>query len=146
MKVILLEDVKGKGKKDAIIEVSDGYANNFLIKNKLAVSYSKKSNEILNSELSKRKEKEDNLVEELNIIKDKLKDSELLFKVTTGKEDKVFGSITSKQISEKLKEKGYKIAKKEIKINENIDSLGIHIVSIELHPKVKFNIRINLVK
>ena len=146
MKVILLSDVKGQGKKDDIIDVSDGYANNFLIKNKLAVIYTKKSNEVLQSELEKRQKDEDALVEKYNKVKDKLDNKEIIFKVSTGKEDKVFGSISSKQISDKLNEMGYKIDKKCIKVNGLIDTLGIHNVNVELHKKVKFIIKINVVK
>ena len=146
MRVILLQDVKGQGKKDEIINVSDGYANNYLIKKGLAVPYSKKSNEVLEQSLSERKAKEDALVESYNVIKNKLQGKELLFKVSTGKEDKVFGTISTKQISDKLKTMGYDIDKKCIKTKTNIDSLGTHVVEIELHKRVKFEINIVLAK
>lgn len=146
MKVILLSDVKGKGKKDDVINVSDGYANNFLIKNNLAVAFTKRSNEILTNELDNRAKEEDALVTSLNEIKKKLENKNIVFKVKTGKEDKVFGTISSKQISDKLKEMGYKIDKKCIKSNIAISSLGVTKVEIELHKKVKFELNIELVK
>lgn len=146
MKVILLKDVKGKGKKDAILEVSDGYANNYLIKNNLAVPYSKRSKEILDKEIDIREKNEQKIIDELNEIKKKLDDTVIEFKVKVGKEDRVFGTVSSKQISDKLKEMGYKIDKKCIKINEAISSLGITKVVIELHKKVKFNLNVKLVK
>lgn len=146
MKVILLSDVKGKGKKDSVINVSDGYANNYLIKNNLAVPYTKRSCEILNEELDERQKNEDALVESLNEIKKKLDGKTITFKVKTGTSDKVFGTISNKQISEKLKDMGYKIDKKCIKSEIAISSLGVTKVSIELHKKVKFNLNVELVK
>ncbi len=146
MKVILLKDVKNQGKKDSVIEVSDGYANNYLIKNNLAVPYTKKSKEILDKEIDVREKEEEKLVAEYNEIKSKLNNIIIEFKVKTGAQDKVFGTISSKQISDRLKVMGYKIDKKCIKINGSISSLGITNVEIELHKKVKFNIKINLVK
>lgn len=142
MKIILLEDVKGQGKKDDIIEVSAGYGNNYLLKNKLGVLYTKGSKKVLDNEISDRQAKEDALVEELNKIKDKLEDKNIKFKVNTGASDKVFGNISSKQISEEIKKLGYNIDKKCLKIDGNIDSLGVHRVLVELHKKVKFNINI----
>lgn len=146
MKVILLTDVKGQGKKDDIIEVSTGYGNNYLIKNKLAVLYTDGSKRVLDNQIKERQDKEDALVNELNKIKTKLENKTINFKVKTGKMDKVFGTISSKQISEKLSEIGYKIDKKNIYIDNAIDTLGNHIVKIKLHKKVEFNININLVK
>ena len=146
MKVILLKDVKNQGKKDDIITVSDGYANNYLIKNKLAVMYTKTSKNVLDSEIKERNDLEDKLVCDLTKIKDKLNNKEIKFKVSTGKEDKVFGSISSKQIHEELKKLGYDIDKKNIKIETPLDTLGIHEVKIELHKKVKFVIKVILVK
>lgn len=146
MKVILLKDVKGKGKKDAILDVSDGYANNYLIKNGLAVPYTKKSKEILDYEIDVREKNEQKLVDELTEIKNKLNDKVIEFKVKTGANDKVFGTVSSKQISDKLKEMGYKIDKKCIKINDAISTLGITNVEVELHKKVKFNLKVSLVK
>lgn len=146
MKVILLKDVKGKGKKDTILDVSDGYANNFLIKNGLAVAYTKTSKQILDNELDTRAKEEEALVNKYNEIKKKLENKKIDFKVKTGAQDKVFGTISSKQISDKLMEMGYKIDKKCIKINDAISTLGVTNVEIELHKKVKFNVGINLVK
>ena len=146
MKVILLENVKGKGKKDDIIEVSDGYGNNYLIKNKLAVLYTSGSKKVLDKEISIRKKEEEIKIAEYNEIKKALDNKELIFKVKTGAMDKVFGNVSSKQIIDKLKEMGFSIDKKCIKLDGNIDTLGIHKVLVELHKEVKFYININVCK
>ena len=146
MKVILLQDVKKQGKKDDIIDVSDGYANNYLIKNKLAVPASTKAKEILQNQKDERQKNEELLIEEYNKIKDKLLKENLIFTVKVGAQDKVFGNISVKQIHTKLQELGYKIDKKCIHINTPIDILGTTDVEIELHKKVKFNIKVTLKK
>ena len=146
MKIILLEDVKGKGKKNDVIDVSDGYGNNYLIKNKLGVLYTPGSKKVLDKELSNQKEKEDKLIDEYNIIKNKLENKNITFKVKVGKMDKVFGNISTKQISDELKNIGFNIDKKCIKTSNNIDTLGVHKVLIQLHKKVSFYINVMLEK
>lgn len=146
MKVILLKDVKKQGKKDDIIEVSDGYGLNYLIKNGLAVAATKTSTKILSQELDLRKQEEEKLIEEMQAIRDKIIRENITFKVKTGAMDKVFGNISSKQIAEYLNKMGYKVDKKQIQIDSPLDTLGTHNVTVELHKKVRFNIRVNLVK
>ena len=146
MKVILLQDVKKQGKKDDIIDVSDGYANNFLIKNKLAVPASTKAKEILKDEQDDRLKKEEEFINECNKVKDKLLKEKIEFIVKTGAQDKVFGNISIKRIHKKIQDLGYSIDKKCIHIITPIDTLGITQVEIELHKKVKFNINIYLKK
>ncbi|MBR5662176.1 MAG: 50S ribosomal protein L9 [Bacilli bacterium] len=146
MKVILLQDVKKQGKKDDIINVSDGYAHNFLFKQNLAVPYTETSKNVLDKQIKKRNDEEDALVESLNEIKKKLENRVIKFKVKTGKNDQVFGAISTKQISDEIKKLGFNIDKKNIKTNTNIDSLGVHNVLIELHKKVKFEIQVMLEK
>ncbi|MDD5836513.1 MAG: 50S ribosomal protein L9 [bacterium] len=146
MKVILLKDVKKQGKKDEIIEVSDGYAMNYLIKNGLAVAATKTSTKILSKELDDRKVAEEAFVKEMEAMRDKIVREDITFKVKTGAMDKVFGNISSKQIADYLNKLGYKVDKKQIQIDSPIDTLGVHNVTLELHKKVRFNIRINIVK
>ena len=146
MKVILLNDVKKQGKKDDIIEVSDGYGMNYLIKNGLAVAATKTSTKILSNELDKRKQEEEKLVKEMQEMRDKIIRENITFKVKTGAMDKVFGNVSSKQIAESLNKMGYKVDKKQIQIDAPLDTLGVHNVTVELHKKVRFNIRVNLVK
>lgn len=146
MKVILLCDVKNQGKKDDIIDVSNGYGQNYLIKNKLAVLYTDESKKVLDKEIKSREDKENKLIEDLNVIKNKLNNKKIEFKVKTGKEDKVFGTISSKQICEELNKLGYKIDKKCIILDNPIDSLGNHVVKIKLHKKVIFDINVQLNK
>lgn len=146
MKVILLQDVKKQGKKDEIINVSDGYANNFLIKNGLAVPVTEGSKKILNAELEARKKEEDALVKRLQEMANILKSKEFTFQVKTGKEDRVFGNVSSKQISDALKKEGYQVDKKCIRVESPIDSLGTHLVRVELHKKVVFELKVTLKK
>lgn len=145
MKVIFIKDVKGQGKKDDIKEVKDGYAK-FLISNSLAVAYTSNSVKVLNNQIDKRKQEEQELIKECNKIKDKLKGKKIEFKVKTGKEDKVFGSISTKQISEELSKMGYDIDKKKITCDTEINSLGTHEVTITLHKEVVFKLDVILSK
>lgn len=142
MKIILIDNVKGTGKKDEVKEVKDGYGS-FLIKNKKAVLYSTKSNEVLNTQIKDRNDKEEQLILECTNIKNKLEKDTLKFLVKTGNDGKVFGSISSKQISEELKKKGYNIDKKLID-RENLNTLGTHIVTINLHKKVVAHLNVVL--
>lgn len=146
MKVILLKDVKSQGRKDDIINVSDGYANNYLIKNNLAVAYTETSKKILDKQIQIRKDEEAKIVANLTEIKNKLNDKIIEFRVKTGKDDRVFGTVSSKQISDKIKELGYDIDKKCILIDTPLSSLGTYKVKVKLHKKVEFNINIKLIK
>lgn len=134
MKIILIDNVKGTGKKDEVKEVKDGYGS-FLIKNRKAVLYSDRSKDILKTQIKEREDKEALLIKEMNEIKNKLEKDTLTFNVKTGDAGKVFGSISSKSISEELKKKGYSIDKKIINA-ENLNTLGTHIVKINLHKQV----------
>lgn len=143
MKVIFIEDVRKQGKKGEIKEVSDGYAKNFLIKNKLAVMYTQGSVNKLNTENKEKAEKEKELVKEAEKTKEKLLKENLVFEVSTGKEGKIFGTVSSKQIHEKLVKLGYNIDKKKIKVNSEM-FLGGNNITIELHKNVICELKITL--
>lgn len=146
MKVIFLKDVKGQGKKDEIKEVKDGYAMNYLIKNKYAVRYSETGNKILKEQISDRLKKEEIDVKNAKDVALKLKKVVITFKVKTGKNDMVFGSISSKQIKEELDKLGFNIDKKKIILDNPVSSLGHHIVKIELYKEVIGEVDVHLVK
>ena len=132
MKVILLSDVKKVGKKGEMVEVSDGYARNFLIRQKLAVAATETSRQILNEQKAKEAEKEAELEAQANEIKKKLENITLEFKVKTGEGGRVFGSVSSKQICEELQKK-YQIHvdKRKFLDNESINSCGVTYVKVD---------------
>ena len=144
MKVIFIKDLKKQGKVDEIKEVADGYATNFLIKNGYAVKYTKASNERLNNDIKDREIKEQDDIKKANQIKEKLAKESIVFNVKTGKDGKVFGNISTKQIAEKLSTLGYDIDKKKIALDTALNTLGIHNVTINLHKKVNANLKVNL--
>lgn len=146
MKVIFTKDVKGQGKAGDIKEVKDGYAQNFLIRNGYAVAYTSRSKEILDINNKNKADAEAAEIKRCEALKKELKDRVLTFKVKTGKQDQVFGTISTKQISSELERIGYKIDKKKIVLDEAISSLGYHEVKINLHKKVIATITIELVK
>lgn len=143
MKVILIKDVKATGKKDDILEVKDGYAD-YLIKNKLAVKYTLKSNEKLISEISERERNEQKLVKECAELKNKLEKEKLTFKVKSGVNGKIFGVVTTKQISEALTKLGFSIDKKKIKLTSELSTLGTHKVKILLHKEVEATLDVTI--
>ena len=145
MKIILIKDVKKQGKSGDILEVKDGYGT-FLINKGDAVLATSNSRDRLDRENKEKELKENNLIKECEELKKKLENLKISFKVKTGDQDRVFGSISAKQIVEELKNKGYVIEKKQIKINNTISSLGFHNVDIELHKKVVATIKIELKK
>lgn len=144
MKVILLSDVKKQGKKDDVIDVSDGYANNYLIKNKLAVPYSKKSKEVLDKSIEKRNNDEEKRREEAIKLGKEISKKKYVFYLKSGNSGKTFGSISTKQIADELKSSGFNIDKKNIYLESTLDTIGEHIIEIELHKNVRIKITISI--
>lgn len=145
MKIILLKDIKKHGKKGEIEDVKDGFAQ-FLIKKGDAVAATNYSVDRLNKENDLKEQLELKTIKECEKIKNQLESLIINFKVKTGQSDKVFGTISAKQIVEELKKKGYNIDKKQININTPLCNLGITNIDIILHKKVVASVKIQLVK
>ena len=145
MEVIFIKDLKNQGKKGQIKNVKDGYAENFLIKNGYAVLKTKENLSKLNHELKKKEELDLENQKNAKALKEKLDKVTLEFKVKTGEADKVFGSISIKQIKEELEKKGYKIEKSMIE-HTTIASLGFHNVEITLYPNIVAIIKVHVIK
>lgn len=146
MKVILLENVKGVGKKDEIINANDGYARNFLFPKNLAI-------EANSTNLSKLKSKQDSASfkkseEKKNAeeMKEKLSKIVLKINVKAGENGKIFGGVTAKEISEQLKKQyNYNIDKKKIDIKETIKTIGMFTIDIKLFEGVVGKLKIHII-
>ena len=145
MKVILLEDVKSVGKKGDIVEVSDGYARNVIIKQKKGVEANKKN---LN-DLKLKKANDEKIAQEqfeaAQKLKAEIEEKKVVLKIKTGEGGRTFGSVSSKAIAAAVKEQlGYDIDKKKIQMTEAIKTLGMHIVPVKLHTKVTADLKVSV--
>ena len=133
MKVVLLCDVKGQGKKDQIVDVSDGYARNFLFPQKKAIpADAKATNELKNKEEAKQfKINEERKAAQA--LADKLKDVQVKIKMEHGQDGRLYGSVTAKDIAEMLKaQTGVEVDKRKIVTKENIKAYGNYSVEVKL--------------
>lgn len=137
MKVVLLQDVKGQGKKDDLINVSDGYARNFLFPKKLAVEADAK---VLNVIKNKEAAKQRRIELEKQAARDtaeKLAGTLVKIKVKEGADGKFYGSVTTKDIAEALKEQcGIEVDKRKVVLGENIKGYGTYTVDVKLYPEI----------
>ena len=145
MKLILLEDVKGVGKKGDIVNKNDGYAINFLIPKKLAVEATNANlNDLELKKKSEAKRKKEEL-EEAQRLGAELNDKVVKVKVKAGENGKVFGSVTNKEIASALREQtGIDIDKKKISFDDPIKMVGRRIVKVKLHPQVTVELTVEI--
>ena len=145
MKVILKENIKGVGKKDEIINASDGYARNYLFPKNLAVEANATNLSKLKTKQDSENYKKNQEKEEAKGLAEKLEKVRLRFNVKTGENGKVFGGVSSKEIAEKLeKEYNFKVDKKKIELKETIKTLGITKINVKLYEGViaKLNVEV----
>ena len=145
MKVVLLEDVKALGKKGELVEVSDGYARNFILPKKKGIEATAKN---LN-DLKLQKQHQDKLaaeqLAEAKALAEKIDAAMVVMKVKTGEGGKVFGSVSTKEIAQAAKEQcGLGLDKKKIQLPEPIKALGVYEVSVKLHPKVTGKLKVKV--
>lgn len=146
MKVVFLVDVKGKGKKGEVKEMSNGYAQNFLLKQNLAIEATKENLRILEEENKKNVAIEEELVAKMQKIANELNNVEIKFKLKTDdKSGKVFGSISSKQIKKELEKLGYKLDAHAVHLETAINTLGYSNVEIKLHKNINAIVKVHVV-
>lgn len=145
MKVILLQDIKNVGKKDEIINSSDGYARNYLFPKKLAVEATKDNLNQLKARQDTAKRKKEQEKEEAKQLAEKLKKITLSIQVKAGENGKIFGGVTAKEIAENLKEQqNIEIDKKKIIVKETIKALGNYSVEIKLYEGISANLAVSV--
>ena len=141
MKVILLQDIKGVGKKDEIINASDGYARNFLFPKKMAIPADEGNMARLQSKKDSQEYKKELERKDAKQVKIKIENIVLEIKVKAGENGKIFGGVTSKEISEELKNKyDIKVDKKKVMLKETIKTLGRFNIEIKLYEDITANL------
>lgn len=146
MKLILIQDVDKLGKAGDVVNVKQGYARNFLLPNNKAKAATAGNMKLLDARKKKDEAEEQRKVEAARAVANRLSNLSLTITMEAGEEDKLFGSVTTEIISERLKEEGIEIDKKDITVDEHIKKLGVYQVSAKVHPLVKASLRIWIVK
>lgn len=145
MKVILNQDIKGQGKKGDLIDVSDGYARNFLFPKNLAIPATKENINVLKGQQESREYRQQKELEQAQETAEKINEISVVLKAKAGDNGKLFGSITSKDVSEALTEQHHiKIDKKKFVLPDGIKSLGTTQVDIKIHPGVTAKLKVNV--
>ena len=146
MKVILMQDIKGVGKKDEVINASDGYARNFLFPKKMAVEANTENMAKLKGRNDSKQHKKDVQKQEALDISKKLENITLTLKVKAGENGKIFGGVSAKDIADAFeKQHNIKIDKKKVDLKETIKTLGVHTVSIKLFEGVIGKIKVDVI-
>ena len=146
MKVILLENVKGVGKKDEIINANDGYARNFLLPKKLAVEANNQNLAKLKSKQESNEHKKMTEKQEAEDLAKKLEKIILKIQVKAGENGKIFGGVTAKEIAEQLqKQHNFKVDKKKIDLKETIKQTGMFTIDFKLYEGVNAKLKIHII-
>lgn len=142
MKVVLLQDVKGKGKKGEIINVSDGYANNFLLSKQLAAIATNGTINEINQKKAAEIAKKEKEIADARAAADKLNMATVRIGVKCGESGKLFGSVTSKEIATELQKMGHNVDKKNIMLEDTLRKVGRTTVEVKLYAGVKTKINV----
>ena len=146
MEIILINDVENVGRKGDIVRVRDGYARNFLLPRRLATASTRANQEFVEEQkvrVARRREKEKS---EAQTVAEKLSRVKVKIEAQAGEQEKLFGSVTSEDIVEALKQQGYSFQKKQILLKDSIRSLGTHPVAVELFPQVRATVTVDVVR
>lgn len=145
MQIILLEDVKSHGKKGDIVNVSDGYARNFIIPKKLGLEATPKNLNDLKLQKAAELKKQQEILEAAQKLKAEIEEKSIQLTIKAGEGGRTFGSISTKEIQQAMKEQlGYDIDKKKFTLNNPIRNMGTYTVPIKLHPNVVAELKVKV--
>jgi len=146
MKVILLKDIKALGREGELVDVSDGYARNYLFPKKLAVEANTSNMNVYRSRKTAREHELERETDKANRIKASLDGTQIFLKAKAGDNNKLFGAVTNKDIAEALSEKGIEIDKKRIVLDEPIKSLGTFEAVVKIHQSISAVLNVTVEK
>jgi len=146
MEVILIEDVENLGSEGEVVDVAGGYARNYLFPKRLAVEATKGKKKQIKHKKKKRKRKEKEKIADAREMAENLEQEKFVFPVKAGENGKLFGSVTSKDIGEKVNNVGYDIDRKEIDLDNNIKELGVHKIPVKIYKDVYADIKVEVVE
>ncbi len=144
MKVILLQDVRGQGKKGQLVQVSDGYARNYLFPRKMAIEATADNVNTMRMNDKAKQEREQRQREEATALSAKLREMTLVLYAKGGGAGRLFGSVTSQEVSEALKEQGYDVDKRKILIDEPIKTVGIYTIKCKLGYEINAPLKLDV--
>lgn len=145
MRIILLETIENLGKAGDVVDVKPGYANNYLIRQGMALPDTPQNMNVVRTKKRAIEAKEAQMLEEAKATGEKLKGETLELKVRAGEGGRLYGAITSQDLADLLEERGLNVDRRDIKLGEPIKELGEKEIEIHLHPEVHVTIKVNLV-
>ncbi|KYZ75769.1 50S ribosomal protein L9 [Anaerosporomusa subterranea] len=146
MKLILQQEVKGLGKKDAIVEVSEGYARNFLLPKKLALPATDSTVKQIKDQQAAQARREQQAMDEARMLASQLSKVSVTIGVKTGEGGKLFGSVTGKDVADAIeRQHGLTIDKRKVELKDSVKSIGTYNATVRIHPDVSAQVSVNVV-